>query len=107
MFKKLHVTCEDIARSYTYLPTLTAHLPWRDYNEQHQSILLEDNESLGVCFKIRPIACEARPETMLNEIAKSISEAIKNSIPCEKGNPWILQLFVERTPHLNHASIPN
>lgn len=90
----------DIERSYKCLPSLTNHLPWRDFNDKYKCILLEDNESLGICFKIKPIPCEARPEAMLNEMAKSISEAIKNSIPCEKGNPWIIQLYVNKDSNL-------
>ena len=85
------------------MPSLSDRLPWRDYNEKYKCILLEDNESLGICFKIIPIACEARPEAMLNEIAKSISEAVKNSIPCEKGNPWILQLYVHKESDLSSS----
>jgi transcriptional regulator CtsR len=84
--KNSPVTRDDIARSYQSSPSLIERLPWRDYSEQHKCFLLEDNESLGVCFKITPIACEARPESMLKEIAKSISEAIKKTIPCEKDN---------------------
>jgi conjugative transfer ATPase len=98
--KASHITRNDIARSYQYLPSIVERLPWRDYNEKHKCFLLEDNESLGICFKITPIACEARPESMLKEIAKSISEAIKNTIPCEKDNPWILQVYVKKEADL-------
>jgi conjugative transfer ATPase len=97
------VTRNDIVRAYQSLPSFVDQLPWRDYNEMHKCILLEDNESLGVCFKIIPIPCEARPESMLKEIAKSIGEAIKNSIPCEKENPWILQVYIKKEMDLSEA----
>lgn len=90
------VKSDDITRGYLSQPSIAKRLPWRDYNEKHKLFLLEDNKSLAVCFKLTPIPCEARPASMMEEIAKSISEAIKNSIPCEKENPWILQVFVER-----------
>jgi conjugative transfer ATPase len=99
--KKPYVSRQDIARAYKSLPSLAERLPWRDFNEKHKCILLEDNESLGVCFKITPIPCEARPESMLNEIAKSLSEAIKNSIPCEKESPWVLQVYVHKESDLS------
>ncbi len=98
--KKKAVTEERMARAYETLPTLADYLPWRDYNELHHCFLLEDNKSLGVCFKITPIPCEARPEKMLEEISHSISEAIKNSIPFEKENPWVLQVYVSKEPEL-------
>lgn len=90
------VTSVEMGRGYRSQPSIAKRLPWHDYNEKHKLFLLEDNKSLAVCFKITPISCEARPAEMMEEIAKSISEAIKNSIPCEKENPWILQVFVER-----------
>lgn len=101
LFKKNHVKQQAIARSYQKLPTLADRLPWRDYNELHKCFLLEDNESVGVCFKITPISCEARPDLMMEEIAKSISEALKNAIPSEKENPWILQMYVTKEPGLS------
>lgn len=39
----------------------------------------------------------------MEEIAKSISEAIKNAIPCEKENPWTLQVFVQKKSDLSPA----
>jgi len=90
----------DMQRIYTRQPSITEFLPWQDYNDKYKLFLLEDNQSLAVCFELTPIACEARPAVMMEEIAKSISEAIKNAIPCEKNNPWILQLFVQRSNDL-------
>lgn len=103
MIKKIIVTKQDIARSYQSVPNLIHRLPWCDFNEKYKCFLLEDNQSLGVCFKITPIPCEARPDAMMAEIAKSISEAIKNSIPCEKENPWILQLYAHKECNLMRA----
>lgn len=99
----------DIERIYQQSPSLINLLPWRDFNENYKCILLEDNKSLGICFKVTPIPCEARSQIVLNEIAKSISEAIKNSIPCEKNNPWILQLYVQKNSSLanEYAEIEN
>jgi len=101
LFIKNHVKQKAVANSYQKLPTLADRLPWRDYNEKHNCFLLEDNESLGVCFKITPIPCEARPEQMMDEIGKSISEALKNTIPFEKENPWILQVYVTKESGLS------
>ncbi len=94
--KKTPVKKAAIAQIYAQSPSLADRLPWRDCNEKHKLFLLEDNQSLAVAFTLTPIPCEARPPAMLEEMAKAIAEAIKNSIPCEKQNPWILQLFIER-----------
>jgi hypothetical protein len=91
----------DVEKTYAKLPTLSKQLPWRDYNEENQLFLLEDKKTLAAGFHLTPIACEARPVEMMQAISKSLSEALKNSIPCEKNNPWILQLFTQRKSDLS------
>src|ERR1700722_9463702 len=91
----------DMAKLYTQQPSIAKHLPWQDYSDKYKLFLLEDNQSLAAGFDFIPIPCEARPAKMMEEIAKSLSEALKNAIPCEKNNPWILQLFIERNTDLS------
>jgi conjugative transfer ATPase len=98
--KAKYITRDEVAKVYEKRPSLLHKLPWRDYNEKHKCFLLEDNESLGVCFELTTIPCEARPFAMLEEITSSVAEAIKNSIPCEKENPWVLQTYISRNPDL-------
>jgi conjugative transfer ATPase len=102
--KRSHITKQDIAQTYQPSPSIVDHLPWHDFNERYKCILLEDNISLGACFKITPISCEARPSSMMEDIAAAISEAIKNAIPCEKGSPWILQVYAKKQPDLSHST---
>lgn len=90
----------DIARCYQIRPSIADFLPWCDYNEKHKVFLLEDHLTLATVFSIRPIACEAHPESMMQAISRSLKDAIQNSIPCEKNNPWILQLFSVRDNNL-------
>lgn len=93
----------EISHAYTKENSITDYLPWRDYNDEHQIFLLEDNRSLGVCFELTPIPCEARPVEMMQAISKSIGEALKNSIPLEKNHPWILQVFALRESDLSSS----
>lgn len=90
----------DIARGYAKRPSIADFLPWCDYNEKHKVFLLEDSTTLATVFSIRPIACEARPEAMMREIARALKEALQNAIPCEKSTPWVLQLFAVRESNL-------
>lgn len=92
-----------ISRMYARAESITDYLPWRDYSDEQQLFLLEDNCSLGVCFELTPIPCEARPVEMMQEISKSIAEALKNSIPLEKNHPWILQVFALRESDLSSS----
>jgi conjugative transfer ATPase len=95
------ITNQDISRGYEKRPTVADYLPWKDYSNKHKLFLLEDGKSLGVCFEIKPIACEARPAEMMEAIMRSIAESIKNAIPLEKENPWVLQAFVRRVNYLD------
>ncbi|MCD6047745.1 MAG: conjugative transfer ATPase [Gammaproteobacteria bacterium] len=81
---KISITTQDIARGYEKRPSIADYLPWKDYNHKHKLFLLEDGKSLGVCFEVKPIACEARPVEMMDAIMRSIAEALKNAIPLEK-----------------------
>ena len=94
-------TISEINRGYQKKPSLSNYLPWVDYDEKSQLFLLEDNLSLGAGFRIVPLSCEAKPDIMMEKIAQSFKEAIQNSIPQEKNNPWILQIFVMRNPSLS------
>jgi conjugative transfer ATPase len=102
--KQSYLNRKEIENSYKPLPSFVEKLPWRDYNEKFKCFLLEDNHSLGVCFKITPISCEARPAKMLEEIASAISDAIKNTLPCEKEHPWILQIYTKKSADLSSVN---
>jgi conjugative transfer ATPase len=92
---------EEVEKIYAQNPTLSKRLPWCDYSDEHKIFLLEDKKTLAVGFHLTMIACEARPVEMMQAISTSLSEALKNSIPCEKNNPWILQLFTQRKSDLS------
>ena len=95
------ITKSALESTYQRRESLADWLPWHDYNHKHKCFLLNDNMSLATCFKIKSIACEARPAAMLEEITKSLSEALKNSIPLEKDNPWILQTYFKTVNNLD------
>jgi len=95
------ITKNTITQGYEKRPSMADFLPWCDYNEKHKVFLLEDRLTLATVFSIRPIACEARPDAMMREIARSLKEALQNAIPCEKNNPWVLQLFAVRESGLS------
>jgi conjugative transfer ATPase len=101
--KESNINNGDIERQYLQRPTIINYCPWVDYNDDYKCFLLEDNESLGVCFDVTPIPCEGRSESMLQEISKSISEAIKNSLTCEKEYPWIMQVYAKKEHDLSEV----
>lgn len=95
------VSKADIARGYAKHPSITDYLPWLDYSDEHRVFLLEDQRSVAVALSIKPVACEARPAEQMQAIQQAISEALKNAIPLEKTDPWIVQVLVQRDNHLH------
>jgi hypothetical protein len=90
-----------VKRAYAYYPSITEHLAVRDYDADSGLFLLQDNRSLGMGFKLKPIATESSPEKVLNVLCKKINTVIKTAIPQEKVNPWVMQVYVEDNPDIN------
>lgn len=100
-FTNPKVSRADIERGYAKHPSITDYLPWLDYSDEHQVFLLEDQRSVAVALSIKPVACEARPVEQMQAIQQAISEALKNAIPLEKTDPWVVQVFVQRDNQLH------
>jgi hypothetical protein len=91
----------EVKRAYAYYPSITEHLAVRDYDADSGLFLLQDNRSLGMGFKLKPIATESSPEKVLNVLCEKINTVIKTAIPQEKVNPWVMQVYVEDNPDIN------
>jgi hypothetical protein len=91
----------EVKRAYAYYPSITEHLAVRDYDADTGLFLLQDNRSLGMGFKLKPIATESSPEKVLNVLCEKINTVIKTAIPQEKVNPWVMQVYVEDNPDIN------
>jgi conjugative transfer ATPase len=91
----------EVKRAYAYYPSITEHLAVRDYDADSGLFLLQDNRSLGMGFRVKPIATESSPEEVLNVLCEKINTVIKTAIPQEKVNPWVMQVYVEDNPDIN------
>jgi len=58
------------------------------------TIGLRDLNSSGMLFDILPLASEARPEAMLEQSHRRITQALRTVFPGRKKNPWLAQFFV-------------
>ncbi len=64
----------DVRRRYERPSSFTNHLPWLDYDPEHQVFLLDDGRNVGALFEIRPAGVEARPEAWLAEFRDKIQQ---------------------------------
>lgn len=90
-------TVKSIRKEYERPTSFTNELPWMEYQPEHQCFLLDDGISVGSLFKIRTVGSEARTQTFMKNTRNGLQEVI-NAIPEERGNPWILQLYLQDEP---------
>ena len=85
----------DIERQYQTLPSISDYLPWLEWSDEKDIVLLEDAHSVGALFEIRALPAEARPESQINEIHNKLVRLLSNLLPLENNNPWVMQIYVQ------------
>ncbi|MBD2806953.1 conjugative transfer ATPase, partial [Xenorhabdus sp. ZM] len=90
---KLHEA--DEAAIYHANPSIIDYLPWVEYLEDGQCLLLDDGISVGAVYRIEPIATEGRPAERLIEIRDQLEDAIQDSLEEDDISPWVVQFFCQ------------
>lgn len=75
-------------------------LPWIEFDEEHNSILLEDGRSVGAVFEITPYGTEAKPTSKLRAISDIVTNSIEDSFDERDMNPWVIQYFCQDEDNL-------
>lgn len=57
-------------RSYQLPPSILTHLPWVEFDNNSQSVLLQD-KSIGAAFELSLVAGEAKPDNCLQHTINS------------------------------------
>lgn len=91
--------------AYAENPSFTNHLPFRDFDATEGVFVFDDGVSCGALFEVTPVATEARGDEELDQISEALWHAIKDVLPEEEGEPWVLQCYAnnERSLHTVHA----
>ncbi|WP_313025538.1 conjugative transfer ATPase [Pseudomonas lopnurensis] len=87
----------DVDQMYEPLPSFASHLPWVEYLEDEQAILLSDGISVGAAFDVGTIPTEGRGEAWLEEVRDSIEDALQDSFEEKAVSPWVVQFFCQDT----------
>lgn len=101
--KKMPLKRSHMQHWYDRPPSFVSQLPWVDFNRDEQLILLEDGISVGAVLELVPVACEARPESYLQELSQRIHTALVHALPEEEPH-WIVQTYIQREPILKSWS---
>lgn len=91
----------DIDRQYQQHPSLSDCLPWLEWSDQENMVLLEDGLSVGALLEVRDIATEAKPDRFIETLHHNIYRMFSTVVPLEDTNPWVLQIFIQDDLTLN------
>lgn len=89
------MTQGDERQVYSHNPSVVDYLPWAEFLDEDQCLLLDDGVSVGAVYDITPVATEGRPDTRLEQIRDVVEDALQDSFDDIEANPWIVQFFCQ------------
>ncbi|MBP2834725.1 conjugative transfer ATPase [Dickeya parazeae] len=76
-------------------PSIIDFLPWVEYLDREQCLLLDDGISVGAVFELTPVATEGRTDDRLEQIRDTVEDAIQDSFDEYDENPWVIQFYCQ------------
>jgi conjugative transfer ATPase len=90
------LTAVAARKNYALPPSILTHLPWVEFDDESQSVLLQD-KTVGAVFEVSLIASEAKPESYLDQLRDGLQGLFQDTFPQYRDNesPWIMQFYVQ------------
>ncbi|GAA3607210.1 conjugative transfer ATPase [Gibbsiella greigii] len=89
------MTIDDEKQLYHANPSIIDYLPWAEFLDREQCILLDDGVSVGAVFDVTPVATEGRTDDRLEQMRDTIEDALQDSFDEHDENPWVVQFFCQ------------
>lgn len=89
------MTVKDEQQLYHASPSIIDYLPWAEFLDREQCILLDDGVSVGAVFDITPAATEGRTAERLEQMRDTVEDALQDSFDEHDENPWVVQFFCQ------------
>ncbi|HFP0822848.1 TPA: conjugative transfer ATPase [Escherichia coli] len=89
------MTQEEEVRVYHAGPSVIDFLPWVEYLDEAQYLLLDDGMSVGAVYDVTPAATEGRTEERLEQIRDMVEDALQDSFDEYDTHPWVVQFFCQ------------
>ncbi|MBH3195574.1 conjugative transfer ATPase [Serratia marcescens] len=89
------MTVKDEQQVYHANPSIVDYLPWAEFLDREQCILLDDGVSVGAVFDIMPVATEGRTDDRLEQMRDTVEDALQDSFDEHDENPWVAQFFCQ------------
>ncbi|CAI1969524.1 Type IV secretory pathway, VirB4 components [Serratia ficaria] len=89
------MTVKNEEQVYHANPSIVDYLPWAEFLDREQCILLDDGVSVGAVFDITPVATEGRTDDRLEQMRDTVEDALQDSFDEHDENPWVVQFFCQ------------
>jgi conjugative transfer ATPase len=76
-------------------PSILDFLPWVEFLDHDQCLLLDDGVSVGAVYALSPVATEGRPPARLEQIRDAVEDALQDSFDEHDEHPWVVQFFCQ------------
>ncbi|EJM1221392.1 conjugative transfer ATPase [Salmonella enterica] len=96
---KLTQQAADMA--YQKGPSFVDLLPWVAFQNDSQTLLLEDGRSVAAVYDITPVGTEGRSQQHLAEIRDIVKDALQDSFDELDSSPWVVQFFCQNEDDLS------
>lgn len=78
---------QDEAKIYHASPSIIDYLPWVEFPDEEECLLLEDGISVGAVYDVTPVATEGRTDDRLEQIRDTVEDALQDSFDEYDENP--------------------
>lgn len=87
---------DAVKRNYCFPPSVLTHLPWVEFDDESQSILLQDT-TVGAAFELSLIPSEAKTNRYLENLRDGLQGIFQDTFPQYRDDesPWIVQFYVQ------------
>ncbi len=89
------MTVQDEKKIYDANPSIIDYLPWAEFLDHEQCILLDDGVSVGAVYEVTPVATEGRTTDHLEKMRDTVEDALQDSFDEHDQNPWVVQFFCQ------------
>ncbi|HFF4095528.1 TPA: conjugative transfer ATPase [Escherichia coli] len=89
------MTRQDETKVYHACPSVIDFLPWVEYLDEEQCLLLDDGVSVGAVYEVSPAATEGRTAERLEQIRDTVEDALLDSFDEYDSHPWVVQFFCQ------------
>ncbi|MBX9706105.1 MAG: conjugative transfer ATPase [Gammaproteobacteria bacterium] len=90
------LTADQAKLNYELPPSILAHLPWVEFDDESKSVLLQDT-TVGAAFDLTLVPSEAKSDDYLAQLRDGFQGVFQDTFPQYRDDesPWIVQFYLQ------------